>query len=371
MFRRGSSRGVRPRRGESLEALLERVFRLYYSARPCLEEPPKISMREFAFQLFGREGYVRHISFESYEEMLEFISREAPKHSYYSIALYELPEAGSMEEKSWLGSDLLFDIDLDHAEACSESSIQAPGGVLLSDECLLEGYRLARKLEAMVRRDLSPERTVLYFTGNRGFHLRVECEDCMGLTRQERREIARYFAGEGVEPGYIFPSTGRRRRERYLPALPEPGDPGWRGWIAPILRAANPNSRGLRGGWAEQVEEAIREARVPIDVMVTQDPSRLTRILGSLNGKGALLAVEAGESFSPSWKALSPFRGTAEARFSIGLEGYRLLGTSVSARRGEVQSLPAGLALHLATRGAVEIVGGEIVVGESACGRPL
>ena len=373
MYRRGSSKGsISVAAFKSPERLLEEAFRAYYSARPCLEEPPSIQYREFAFQFFGQQSYVRHISFESFDDLLGFLSERAPKHAYYSVALYELPEAGSMEEKGWMGSSLLFDIDLDHVSACEGSTVEVKGGVLLGDECLYEGYRLARKLASMIKRDLSVKKITIYFTGHRGYHVRTECRECLTLGRAERREIALYFAGEGVDPRMIFPDASRRSARR---AFPAPSDPGWRGWIAPVLRAKAPEARSLEEAfgrrWQSEVEEAVREAAVPIDVMVTQDPSRLTRLLGSLNGKGALLAVDVTGGARIGYEALSPFRGEVTVRFRAGIDGLRVLGVGLSARRGEEQPLPAGLAMHLIAKGIADPVGGVVRVGKSACGRPV
>ena len=373
MYRRGaSSRGgaldASRFRGRP-EALLHAAFRLYYRSGPCIEEPPRIQHREFAFQPFGSDSYVRHISFERQEELLDYLVREAPRQAYYSVALYELPEAQSMEEKGWLGSELLFDLDLDHLplEECQ--------GPVIGDECLLEGYRLASRLAAMIRRDLAPERILVYFTGHRGFHIRVYCEACLGLGRDERRQIAQYFSGQGVSPTAIFPRPrSPRRGPRYEPAVPGPDEPGWRGWLAPYIRARAPRARGLVEAfgrrWEREVESILEEASIPIDTLVTADPSRLTRILGSLNGKAGLLVESAEEGFRPG-PGLSPFRGRLLARLLRELPERRLLGRSLGGSAGEELDLPVGQALYLIAKGLAEPVEGEILVGEGACGGPV
>ncbi|MCE4625577.1 MAG: hypothetical protein F7C35_06935 [Desulfurococcales archaeon] len=331
-------------------------------------------MREFAFQLWGSESYVRHISFDTYSDLIEYLSSKAPRHAYYSIALYELPEAGSMEEKNWLGSDLLFDIDLDHVEACFEDSVRMESGeILIGDGCLLEGYRLAQKLSAMIRRDLKPDKVTIYYTGHRGFHLRVICERCRSLDRGARRQIAQYFAGESVEPTLIFPPASGGRRKT-APAIPGEEEPGWRGWVAPYIKAEAPGARSLVEAygkrWPDEIRRLISSAAVPIDTMVTQDPTRLTRLFGSLNGKGSFLVYDATETFRPG-PHLSPFKGDIDALFKSDLPPLKIMGVTVQGRRGEGQSLPAHIAVHLATKGVVEPVRGEVVVRASSCGRPL
>ncbi len=378
MYRRESSNrpGIEISRGRNTESILRELYQLYYSHSTCIEEPPDIQHREFAFQHFGSSSYVRHISFESYEELLDYLSERPPKHAYYSVAKYELPEAESMEEKGWLGSSLLFDLDLDHVKACEGLLFDAGSAVLMDDQCLVEGYRIALRLRTMIKRDLAPESLLLYYTGHRGFHIRVDCSGCETLDKHARRHIAKYFAGEDVVVQAIFPArrgTGGRKRS-VEPAVPSPEDPGWRGWLAPFIRAEAPGALSLKQAygrnWPSRLEELLREAAVPIDVMVTQDPTRLTRLLGSLNGKASLLVVEADRGFMPG-KNLSPFYGETTIRYLVDSEPLRILGVDVSPRRGSEETLPAHVAIYLATKGVVELLEGEVFVGEGACGRPI
>ncbi len=384
MYRRGSSRrgrrvSLKISRDESLDHLIRKLYSVYYSLRPCIEEPPDIQHREFAFQPFDIDSYVRHISFESHEDLLDYLASRPPRHAYYSIARYELPEAKTMEEKVFLGAWLLFDLDLDHVEACEEYTLKLEGGEsLLDDRCLLEGYRLMLRLERMINRDLSPEDTIIYYTGHRGFHMRVVCSECEDLDRNARKQIALYFAGEGIDITRLFPQqTIIRRGKRKIrldPAIPSRNDPGWRGWIGEALAAKAGSARGLREAfgesWEEVVLSVIREIAVPIDVLVTQDPSRLTRLHGSLNGKGHFIVSPVESGFKPSLR-LTPFEGSLTVRFREEIDDLSLLGVSISSGRGVEEELPAGVALHLAWKGAVEILGGEVIVRASSCWRPL
>jgi len=122
MYRQGSSEGGREAyvevRGWRGEESLRELFKAYYALDPPLVLPGDIIRREFAFQPFGLESYVRHLSFKDETSLRAYIKSKTPKHAYHSIAIYELPEAPSMEEKGWLGSDLLFDLDLDHPGLC-------------------------------------------------------------------------------------------------------------------------------------------------------------------------------------------------------------------------------------------------------------
>ncbi|MEM4512180.1 MAG: DNA primase, partial [Acidilobaceae archaeon] len=102
--------------------------------------------------------------------------------------------------------------------------------------------------------------------------------------------------------------------------------------------------------------------KIPIDKQVTVDPTRLSRIRGSLNGKASLIVSDIlDESFTPSFQ-LSPFRGEVSVKARVEVPSMRVLGREVSLRPGEEADLEAPIAVLLASKNAVEIVGGEVVV---------
>ncbi|MGC9210473.1 MAG: DNA primase small subunit domain-containing protein [Acidilobus sp.] len=331
---------VREWRGEET---LRELFQAYYSLDPPFILPKDMMRREFAFQPFGSESYVRHLSFKDEASLRTYIKSRTPKHAYHSVAIYELPEAPTMEEKGWLGSDLLFDIDLDHPGLCSSP--------VIDDSCLVAGFKMAQRVVKVVR-DLLGGRAMVYFTGHRGFHIRGKCEECFTLGKEERREIAKLVRGEGLDLSLVFPLGGKAR-----PAPPTPEDPGVRGLLAAELGAG-----GQRLS-LDELREAASRAFVDIDSMVTEDPTRLTRIPGTLNVKGPLIVTPLCDSFAPGpW--MSPFRGELEARALKGLDQTRIIGYSVGFREGEELALPAPIALYLWSSGIVELRGGEIdVVG--------
>ena len=324
--------------GLDLKLLFSRYYSLY--SKKGVWTPPDMARREFAFQLFDREAYVRHISFSTPEELSSYLASRAPRHAYYSTALYEVPDAPEMESKGWLGSLLMFDIDVDSIEGCGE---------VAGDECLIRGAREADRLLRVLRKDFGVEGSV-YFTGNRGFHVLVDCEWCLTLGREERREIARYVAMEGFE-GSVFPQRSRR-------IVISPRDPGPRWRIAEVL--------GLDGDSVVSLEDvmaAAGEAGVKIDLHVTQDISRLARLLYTLNGKAGLLVTPIGEpsQFTPDL-TLSPFKGEVEVVFEGDLEESKILGWSISGRKGEESTLPAEVGVMLSAKGVVKVIGGVVRV---------
>ncbi len=349
MYRLGSSkreRRISVEKGSSIREL----FRLYYSLNPPVIEPSSIARREFAFQFFESESYVRHISFSDYASLMRFLAEKGPRHAYYSVALYELPEAPKMEEKGWLGSEVLVDIDVDHIEGCE--------AIVPGDECIAKGFNAAMKAKRIIERDFGVKAEV-YFTGNRGFHILFSCDWCLKLGKEERREIARYLSAEDLDPRFIFPEERGRGKRKIKPAPPRSEDPGWRGWLA---------REAATGNWrpGDPIPPGIG---VPVDHQVTQDPTRLSRLRYSINGKGGMIVAPVETEFIMD-KRLSPFRGEIEIRALKDVEAV-ILGVEVSLKQGDIEPLPAYTAVTLWIRGLVEPLKGDIIVRADTGWRPL
>ncbi|MEO9364074.1 MAG: DNA primase, partial [Nitrososphaera sp.] len=87
------------------------AFREYYFKQARMIEPPgDIEKREFGYMQFGGHGMVRHLSFKSTGELVATLITQVPSDVYCSNALYRFPTL-PMQEKQWLGADLIFDID--------------------------------------------------------------------------------------------------------------------------------------------------------------------------------------------------------------------------------------------------------------------
>ncbi|MEM0015712.1 MAG: DNA primase small subunit PriS [Saccharolobus sp.] len=270
--------------------LIRNLFKEYY-ANSNLILPNDMELREFALQPFSLETYVRHLSFNSAEELREYIVNvNVPLHLFYSSARYQLPSAKNMEEKGWMGSDLIFDIDADHicklrtirfcpvcsnevsSEKCDKDNVDAVEYTEMTNECIKQGLEEVRKLVDILENDFG-FKPKIHFSGNRGFHVQVDCyNDCALLSSEDRKEIVEYITGYGV-PNY--PNA----------------DPNSLGWVGR-------KNRGIKG--------------VIIDEQVTIDTRRLIRIPNSLHGKSGLLVKELKsiDDFSLGVD-LSPFNGYA------------------------------------------------------------
>src|SRR3989442_578277 len=96
------------------EQLIRRKFQEYYLSldkEPYL--PPHPEEREYGFLLFKEKFMVRHRGFKDSGALLKAIKDLAPAHVYFSTAYYQDPTA-SMDQKGWLGADLVLDIDAYH-----------------------------------------------------------------------------------------------------------------------------------------------------------------------------------------------------------------------------------------------------------------
>jgi DNA primase small subunit len=149
----------------------------YYMKAP-LYEPPDFVNREFGFRKNG-EKMVRHKAFSSVQKLRTFLIETAPDHVYFSSSKYADPAAYPMEDKkeSWIGSDLIFDIDYDH----------------LKRPTLREAKKQSEKLLIILEDQLGFKKVLYVDSGSRGFHVHVHDECVQKLDNAERREIADFF----------------------------------------------------------------------------------------------------------------------------------------------------------------------------------
>ncbi|MEM2899021.1 MAG: DNA primase small subunit domain-containing protein [Nitrososphaerota archaeon] len=326
-----------------------RVFRKFYAENYSLINVPRQpERREYGYSPFGQSVMVRHLSFQSAEEVRDEVRRVGPLHVYRSAAYYMYPKA-PMEEKSWLGADLVFDIDADHLglsciakhsyRVCPVHGLSQGvdgkcaecGSTLMEidwvcENCINSARAETVKLVNVLMDDFGvPENELeVGFSGNRGFHVVVYSEDFKPLDSSARREIVNYLVGEGFQPrlhGIPALEPGRRGRKN-LRDYPEPELNSW-GWRGRVIKriyallttghAENIAIQGVRPDlikkiretwsveptwsvgppsfWAKISSEAIMTESVKIDPVVTTDIHRLMRMSGTLNGKTGLLAA--------------------------------------------------------------------------------
>ncbi|MEB3773707.1 MAG: hypothetical protein GSR86_02110, partial [Desulfurococcales archaeon] len=123
-----------------------------------------------------------------------------------------------------------------------------------------------------------------------------------------------------------------------------------------------PVTKVLGSEWMDKIRRGVEEWRPRIDYQVTQDPSRLARIKGSLNGKAGFIVQDATQGFQPSPRVLTPFRGSLEVLPARTITGVTMLGYDVELREGRWEEVPAWLAVMLELKGLLRNARGEVVV---------
>ncbi len=313
----------------------ERFAHYYSNAQPLLS--PSAVSREWGFGGWEKKIESRHARFSSAEELYAYLRRNAPLYVSHSSAYYEFPDARPMERKNWLGADLIFDID---ADQLNPPCLDKHGKGWVCDECLGMAKEEAEKLldEFLVddfgfdRRNIS-----VNFSGNRGYHIHVMDDGAKKLSGNQRREIADYIMGRGLdgksfisEVGYMTDArAGLSSKKSGRWEGPKPADPGWGGRLAKgfismvkerqlerIMKESTAkrfykNEEGAvagieRGNWDvvglgvshrnyEEVWEKLGsflgvKLGDNIDQNVTFDTSKLIRMPDSLHGETGLLA---------------------------------------------------------------------------------
>ncbi|MEZ0319526.1 MAG: DNA primase catalytic subunit PriS [Pyrobaculum sp.] len=302
--------------------IVEVFFRNFYRNYAKFEVDA-VEKREFAFQPFGDRGMIRHKAFKNLEELRRFVVEKTPRHVYSSSAYYERPGEEDMENKGWLGADLVFDIDGDHldTEACKESK-------MVSLFCLEDAKEEANKLVDVLYEELGLKPTKVVFSGNRGFHIHVAGEEVATLGQKERRELVNYLKAAGLDLAKFQIRVGRRKVVLYEEEV--------RGNLLRIRKGV----------------DDPKALMVEVDEVVTQDIHRLIRLPGSLNGKTGLVALpisvqDLGKEVEYIVDRAIAFRkGQLKFKFEKALSGVVLF-DKVEAEEGDIKTLPSYLAIYL------------------------
>ncbi|MEM4258745.1 MAG: DNA primase catalytic subunit PriS [Candidatus Thermoplasmatota archaeon] len=289
------------------------LFQEYYTTAPA-ELPDRFGRREFAFILFQGKGMIRHIGFTKKQEYLTFLRERVPQHAYYSSAYYTKPDAATMQEKNWMGAELIFDLDSDHLPNAEKMSYVESLRIVkqefkkLVEEFLLGDFGFHEKY------------IELYFSGGRGYHCHVKDPAILDLDSNERRELVDYITGRDIEDTIIFHEqiTGRRSYggRTYISGksltMPTPDHHGWKGRISrgiidiveEIRKSDNPKQKlteyGVREKDAEKLVLELSEDRVQRikDGMLDQTKTIRKFFLNSALRKTAV-SLAAGETDEP------------------------------------------------------------------------
>lgn len=336
----------RERSEKSEHSQLQKLLREYYRSLNEFLLPEDLILREFAFQTLNG-NFIRHLSFQNVAEFKEFIIRETPKNSYYSIALYSDPAAQKIEDKGYIFAELFFDIDVDHIPECRtiEYHLMPEATLtLVSGECVEVGKQEQLKLLDILTYffGFSMSEIRIYFTGHRGFHtiVRPRDEEWLRLSSRQRKELVDFIKMKNVEKTGL---KGRKTRSLKFTALYT---------RALKLMETDPTL---------SFEEALRNAKVEIDELVTPDLTKLARVINTLNGKtGFKVTLLPNESELVSFSVgphLSPFKKDVQIRPRYSSkEELEILDYPLKLVRGRSVVVPGWVAVYLALNDVAEII---------------
>lgn len=247
---------VASQRSEFLRAKFAEYYRNNLSS---ISPPPAMTQREFGFLLFRERIMVRHKAFREFEAFAESLTSLIPSDTYYSTAYYEHPDL-EMDQKGWLGSDVVFDIDADHIDTpCKESHdmwlcpncketrrgkkpaicpkcghTKLDEKAWLCDRCLIAAREEVLKLIEFLSADfgITLESMHLYFSGHRGYHLHLISEKLKPLNETQRKEIVDYVIALGLDPAEQGLYRDLIDDKFGVVVGPELTHPGWRGRLA-------------------------------------------------------------------------------------------------------------------------------------------
>jgi len=211
----------------SRDFVYEHFSDFYSSPSTVIPSPVSLGQRELGFLLFKERVMLRHKFFARISDLKFFISETVPSDVYHSCAYYENPSA-DMDQKGWLGADLVFDIDADHIPTsckkihdewtCTSIECHFSGKGVIPETCPACGGRKfetktwpcdlclesakdeTAKLIDILEKDFgfSNNEIRVFFSGHRGYHVHIENEDIKTLDTVARKEIVDYVFGLGL-----------------------------------------------------------------------------------------------------------------------------------------------------------------------------
>lgn len=306
---------------------IKNCIRNYYKNNKP-DYPSLMPNREFAIVAFNLKGMIRPLSFDP-DSLNSYLAKTAPKHVYYSAARWQDPSVKGMDEKGWIGTDFIFDIDVK-----PENGMTYPDALARAKQEML-------KLIDCVKCDLGIHDFEIVFSGRKGYHCHLHDETLISLDGDERREIVDYITGNNGIPVVGF----RRIGKDHVVMLPPAGAPGRAGMFRRsiaqqtgafirldkkdefIKNLCNIDGIGLKrakslynsiiqnGGldhaircntdtceaWKLFSDNIACSMNIPIDQPVSIDVNRVIRLPGTIHGETGLKAtiVQDLETFDP------------------------------------------------------------------------
>jgi DNA primase small subunit len=352
---------------------LRQAYREYYfRGQDTIELPDDVGSREFGYIPFGG-GMVRHLSFRNKGEALAEILKQSPSSVYCSNARYEFPTR-QVEEKGWLGAELIFDIDATdiptackrnhdswYCETCHASGklpkpakcpkCGSPAAEFhgVCEECLDAAKEHASRVVLFLTEDfgVDPDAIRVYFSGNRGYHLHVYDERFDPLDQQARGEIAEYMRGSTLPPFQTMAASLRRRT---------PTGPLGAGWTRRVTSYVADHNQNYGGTLQKLVSEAVSSQRALVDSSVTTDIHRVFRLAGTLHGNTGMAKarVRSMAKFDPQEDPV--VLNAKPVRLEVSYyPRFRVKHKDYGPYKSETVELPVYAAVSILTRGLGEV----------------
>ena len=158
-----------------------------------LWNPPRIRMREWMLAPFGNNKPLRHKSFNSVNNLRDFLVNRTPASVFYSTAYWNDPNQLKMNDKGWKGADLIFDLDGDHLPQIDPFNFPEMLDIIreyawnLWNDFLQPDFGFDEKYLQVT------------FSGHRGFHLHYRDPNIFHLDSSARRELVNHIRGNSVD----------------------------------------------------------------------------------------------------------------------------------------------------------------------------
>ncbi len=334
---------------------------------------PSIEQREFGIGGFQKKIEARHMGFPNNGALKNYLIGNTPLYISHSIAYYKYPEATPMENKEWGGGDLVFDLDMHAGMFMKEEEIEK-----VRDDAI----SLLEQLQADF--GIKKEEMMVVFSGGRGFHIHVRSPEYRMLGGDERREIADYLGGIGLNYKKFFAPPDENKRIWG----PKRTDWGYRGRLCKLVEKALQEKPALihgrlkkeeeaaklrscmeDGNWSkttisdivdrlEKVSEGLKMDTINVDAGVTIDTKRLIRVPNTLHGSTGLAAkkLDTLEGFNPYNDAVAFGDEPVKIRAVLDLPEQEFSNkTMEKMKKEEEKEVPKSYAIYLILKGAAVI----------------
>lgn len=348
--------GERESEGKSKEYFLK-----YYSESK-IQAPERLQAREIGFiPFFGTMS--RHRKVNSIKEMDAFVRSTIPRHLYYSAAYYRKPDEKRMQDKEWMGAELIFDLDGDHV--LTEKKISYEDTLEMIKEHTM------RLIDRYLIRDMGfhEDDIKIFFSGGRGYHVHVLSDRVYSMTSDSRREIASYIKGDGLS------------LEDFL-RIHRSSPPNHGGWVEEVSASIMQTlaERSSKNSPVAQIEinnlpsagintqkaavramgETIKKDMAEIDDPVTTDVHRLIRYPGSLHGKTGFAVSEVAHddiaNFDPLESCIPEIFTRGEEKIEVASPfSIKLLGNNYKLKKGKATA-PLHVALYGVLSGNAQFI---------------